>query len=91
MAYVGPFSEWGKKHFNEGKAEGKAEGLAEGLAEGEAKGLAEAVLLVLEERGIPVSPDDRQRILACTDIHRLNGWVGRAARVGNATELFEAS
>src|ERR671917_152656 len=49
------------------------------FAEGEAKGEAQAVLTVLEARGIPVPAEVREEILACTDLGRLDMWLRRAA------------
>ncbi|HUN38362.1 MAG TPA: hypothetical protein VMU95_40750 [Trebonia sp.] len=57
-------------------------------AEGMAEGKAEAVIEVLGERGIPVGPADRKRILACTDSKTLQDWVRRALRISAVSELF---
>ncbi|MFC4565097.1 hypothetical protein ACFO4E_24845 [Nocardiopsis mangrovi] len=56
--------------------------------EGEAEGKANAVLLVLSARGIDVTDSIRERVNACTDIPTLDTWIGRAATVDNAEELF---
>jgi hypothetical protein len=64
------------------------EGEAKGETKGEAKGEAKAVLAVLEERKIPVSDDVRERITACTDLDRIDGWVRRALTVEHAEDLF---
>ncbi len=55
-----------------------------GLAEGEAR----SILTVLEERGIALSPAERERVLACFDRLQLESWLRRAATVRSATELF---
>jgi hypothetical protein len=68
-------SEFAKKHQ------------AKGRAEGEAKGRAEAVLVVLEARGIRVSGEARARILACVDVDQLDAWVRRAVTVSSVDEL----
>jgi hypothetical protein len=73
-------SPFAKEHFGRGKAEG----LAEGLAEGE----ADAVLLVLEARGLKIAAADRARISACTDLDQLRTWVTRAATVAAVSDLF---
>ena len=91
-----PLSEWGKKHYwqgkeeglAEGKEEGKAEGLAKGLAEGEAKGLAEALLRVLEGRGLPISPAQRETLLACADVRLLERWIDGAIGARSVEELI---
>jgi hypothetical protein len=73
-------SEFAKKH--------QAKGRAEGVAEGEAKGRAEALLDVLEARGLPVSDEARARILACTDAAQLAAWVRSAVTAASVDELF---
>ncbi|MDA0632708.1 hypothetical protein OUY22_04710 [Nonomuraea sp. MCN248] len=72
-----------------GKAEGKAEGEAKGEAKGKAKGEAQAVLLVLETRGLRPSEDERQRVMSCTDIGTLERWLRRAVLVDSVGKLFE--
>ena len=66
-------------------AEGVAKGLAQGEARGEARGraigVAQAVLGVLEERGLPIPEAVRVRVLSCTDLPTLHAWVRRAAMV----------
>ena len=51
---------------------------------GEARGEAQAILTVLDARGLTVPADVRERILACTDLPQLNIWLRRA---GTATTL----
>jgi predicted transposase YdaD len=72
----------------EGEAKGRAEGEAKGLAEGEAKGEAKTVLAVLEARGLRVTAAQRERVLACTDLAQLEGWVRKAVTVKTTAELF---
>lgn len=57
-------------------------------AEAEAKGRAESVLVVLEARGIAVSDVQRQEILGCHDLGRLNRWLRRAVLAASADELM---
>jgi hypothetical protein len=73
-------SEFAKKH--------QAKGRAEGEAKGEAKGRAEALLSVLQARGLRVSDEVRARILACTDVAQLDAWVRKAVAVTSVDELF---
>jgi hypothetical protein len=68
-----------------GVARGIAEGRAEGRAEGMATGTAEAILAVLEERGITVSPAQREEILGCSDLDLLKRWL-REATLPTTTE-----
>ncbi|MFP3989113.1 hypothetical protein U9R90_16755 [Streptomyces sp. E11-3] len=64
--------------------EGKSEGKVEGKVEGE----AESVLLVLEERDIPVPDAARERILTCTEPDVLNLWLRRAVRAQSIDDVF---
>jgi len=65
------------------EAKGKAEGKAEGLAEG----MAESILKILEARGVAVSPLQREEILRCADLDRLDRWVRRATLAPSTDEL----
>jgi hypothetical protein len=73
---------------SEGEAKGKVAGEAKGKVEGEAKGKAEAILAVLETRGIAVSPVQRQEVLRCDDLDRLGRWLRRAALATSAAEVL---
>ncbi|WP_121187777.1 hypothetical protein [Nocardiopsis sp. Huas11] len=66
----------------------KTELIGRPFREGEAKGLAEAVLSVLEERGISVSDQVRERVTSSTDREALRVWVRRVATVERAEDLF---
>lgn len=59
------------------------------IAEGRAEGEADAVLSVLETRGITVPNDIRDKVASCTDIDQLKRWVRRAVVIDHATELFD--
>jgi hypothetical protein len=63
----------------------KLEAAAE--ARGTAKGTAEAILKVLEVRGIAVSRAQREEILHCSDLARLSRWVVRASLATSAEEV----
>jgi hypothetical protein len=56
-------------------------------AEGKAEGKAEAVLAVLETRGVAVNSETRARILACTDAETLARWLARAVTAASAEEV----
>jgi predicted transposase/invertase (TIGR01784 family) len=58
-------------------------------SEGKAEGKAEAVVAVLEERGVPITDDERERILGCQDSELLQRWLRRAVTAERAAELFE--
>lgn len=57
-------------------------------ARGEVKGEAKSVLKVLEARGLSVSDDVRERVLACTDPEQLDQWLVRAVTAERADQLF---
>jgi hypothetical protein len=77
-----PRSDWGRKFFDEGQAKGEAKG--------EAKGRASAVVSLLVFRGVLVTREHRERILACTDVALLDQWLLRAATAGSIDEVFAA-
>ncbi len=58
------------------------------FAEGEARGEARAILRILERRSLAVSPDQRERIFACTETAKLEGWLDRALVAESTEELF---
>lgn len=62
---------------------------AQGEAQGQAKGRAAAVIDVLRARGIAVSEDAEERILACTDADVLVAWTQRAVAVDSADQIFD--
>jgi len=69
--------------------ENQALGEARGRREGEARGKANAVLAVLEARGITPRPEERERILSCLEHPRLDRWVRQAVTVSDSSELFQ--
>ncbi|MEU6239601.1 hypothetical protein [Streptomyces sp. NPDC047024] len=71
-----------------GEAEGKAKGEAEGEAKGELAGKKQAVLRVLEARGLTVSDDVRERVDACTDSEVIDTWLDRSVAVERVEDLF---
>ncbi len=56
-------------------------------AKGNEEGRAEAIVKVLEARGIPVSGAERQEILTCQDLARLDRWLARAALASSTEEV----
>jgi hypothetical protein len=58
------------------------------VAEAEARGHAEALLQVLEARGIAVSAAQRDEILRCQDLERLGFWLRRAMQASSADEIL---
>jgi len=60
------------------------------LQEVEAVGRAKSILAVLEARGLSLTTEDRQRILATADVELLDHWVRRAATVSSVEELWKS-
>jgi hypothetical protein len=56
-------------------------------AEGQAVGKADAILQILEARGVAVNPSQRQEILRCSDSDRLDRWLRRAAFASSVDEV----
>ena len=77
-------SEFAKKYYGQGKQEG----FAEGLSQGEARGEAQAILTVLEARGLEVPEKVRKAVLSCTDLAQLKAWVRAAVSVPSAEALL---
>ncbi len=50
-------------------------------------GKAEAVLSVLEARGLEATEDDRQRILSCSDLATLERWLRQVMTAASVSEL----
>lgn len=66
------YSPFAKEHFGRGKAEGEAD----------------AIMLVLQARGLPITAEQQARISGCTDLNQLKRWVSRAAVVDATDDLF---
>ncbi|MBA2946504.1 hypothetical protein [Streptomyces himalayensis] len=60
----------------------------EGREQGREAERAQAVLMVLERRGLEVSGSVRERVLSCHDYEQLGTWLDRAWRVTHAQDLF---
>ncbi|MGW0806555.1 hypothetical protein [Nonomuraea sp. NPDC002799] len=67
----------------------RTEGEAIGEARGEAIGEANAVLQVLQERGIVISEPVRERVMSCVDIPLLRSWLTKSLHVTSAEQLFD--
>lgn len=52
---------------------------AEGKVEGKVEGESNALLIIIESRGLPVTEDQRRRIESCQDLNELNSWLKLAA------------
>jgi hypothetical protein len=64
------------------------QGIAEGEVKGEAKGKAEAVLRLLDARGLAASEEQRQRVTSSSDPAQLDLWFDRAVTARTAAEVF---
>lgn len=81
------FSDAQRRNFERGRAEGEAKGKAEGKAEGEAA----ALLKILTRGGLTTSAEQRRRIMGCSDVAMLEGWLDRALSVSSVAELLAAA
>lgn len=61
---------------------------ADAKARGKVEGKAEALLTLLTSRGIPVSPSARSKILACSDLARIDRWLVKAVSATSADEIL---
>ena len=75
------FEKYEKNIFNRGREAGRAAGMATGTAN--------AVLAVLNTRGLVVSAQAEQRIRSCEDEAQLARWVVRAVSATSIDQLFE--
>ena len=66
----------------------RAQERAEGLAEGLARGRAEALIALLDARGLPVASAVRERILHERDPATLIRWIALAATCAEVAALF---
>ncbi|WP_231864603.1 hypothetical protein [Sorangium cellulosum] len=73
-------SEFARSYVARGVEKGRELGLLEAKAQ--------AVLAVLDARGLEVPAEIRERVLASTDIAELDRWIRRAASVRDARELL---
>jgi len=90
-------SEFARQYVAQGREEGHQEGLKEGLQEGRQEGLqeglqrgeVEALLEVLDARGLTVDEAARERIKACSELSQLKLWLRKAVTVQSVRELFD--
>lgn len=59
--------------------------------QGQAEGKAEAVLAVLDARGIDVPTDARTCITGCSDLDQLDAWVRRATLADSIRDLLDGA
>jgi hypothetical protein len=71
-----------------GMEKGIEKGLAQGLKKGRLAMAREALMAVLDARGLTLRPAQRRKVLAETSAERLRALLGRAANARTAAELF---
>ena len=71
-----------------GEASGEARGEARGVALGEAIGEARMLVRILRRRGFVLSADLAARVLATTDIERIERWADRALVASTLDAVF---
>jgi hypothetical protein len=57
--------------------------------EGYTQAIADSVLRILYQRGIPVSPENRKRITGCTDFNLTQMWFEQVFDVASAEKLTD--
>ncbi len=62
--------------------------VAQGKAEGRVEGEAQALLTILTTRGLAVTEEQRQRILACADLDQLEGYLRRAISAARTEDVL---
>jgi hypothetical protein len=60
----------------------------QGEAKGEAKGKAEALLRLLDKRGLALSDEQQKRVGDCTETAQLDLWFDRAITASSTAEVF---
>jgi hypothetical protein len=60
-----------------------------GEARGKALGEADALVVVLEARGLSRDEDARHRVTGCDDVAQLRRWIARAATAKALDQVFE--
>jgi hypothetical protein len=58
--------------------------IEQGMAEGE----SDAVLRVLDARGLKPTAAERERITTCTDLDELRAWITRAVTAQEVSDIF---
>ncbi|MEM9461305.1 MAG: Rpn family recombination-promoting nuclease/putative transposase [Myxococcota bacterium] len=74
-----------------GRTKGMLEGIELGRTRGVIQSLGQALLDVLRFRAIPISKDQRKRVLAIRDEHVLQQRFARAFTITSVDELFDAT
>jgi hypothetical protein len=62
--------------------------LQQSRAEGRAEGEATALLKILAQRGLELTPEQRRRITECTELAVLERWIDRSLSAGSIDEVL---
>lgn len=62
--------------------------LADREARGEARGESNALLTIIETRGLPISENERREIEDCTDLDRLRTWIKLALNAPSVSDII---
>ena len=76
------------REIHRGWEAAEEKGREEGREEGLCRGKAEALLVILEARGMRLTDAQRITVLQCTDLATLDRWLGLALTVRSANDLF---
>ncbi len=63
--------------------------IQKGEAEGEARAKAQAILKVLDARGLKPTAEQREQVTACADTGQLDVWFDRALTATSAAQVFQ--
>jgi len=78
------FAEAHSRAYGQGEAKGKTEG----NAEREAKGKAEALVMILKQRGLAMTEEQQRQLVTCTDLPTLGRWADRVFSVTAVDDLL---
>lgn len=78
-----------EKLMSDGTYECRSDFARKYIAKGAAEGKATGILVVLAARGIEVTAEIEETILACQDLDQLDQWIRRAATISSLDELRE--
>jgi hypothetical protein len=69
-------------------------GVEQGIEQGRTAGLAEAkasdILKIMDARNLKTSEEQREQVMASTDLGRLDLWFDRALTADSAEEVFRS-
>jgi hypothetical protein len=88
QAVVAALRARGSAALRQVEAEAREEGREEGRGEGRRRALAQAVIAVLDARGLTLDDGARARVLAETDEERLHAWLAAAATATSTDDVL---